>query len=401
MTAPRTEMENDTVDGVDASSSKPVDRISLEDRREFLTIQAGITEDRIKRGLREGRQTIVEGVEALERLIKQKKQIIDTSGDKLRYCVRERILSLRMHCTDMIDCLSRHLLLSTTEINHKFFTNLFRIRYVFSVLERKHRPDGFRVAVLVDASTGEVSFAEALGEEPRDGRAEGLEGGREEYCSTKRRNDRLVLGRARPAQAVQHRPCRHPVYGFSTTNTPSGSTEDLSGGAVRESTVFSTVRFPSGRSEAVEEYFKRPFRIALSISEMNRSVFVSKARAVMARLADLAGADVSELLYFSSYEYYGKYGYNQVITTEELQEYSEGVAESVEGFLEGVENEKKNILLNLALNIMPGVVYSVDLSRREAHPYFYLLEWAVSLGDESAPAPATDIHADIHGTHVK
>lgn len=393
----------------------------LKDRREFLVMQDKIIKERLEKYIKHNTLAIKSALVAYNRLNEVKSALLDNNSLFEDYFVY-RCEFFQENCTNLIECLSKNLFLSETKINYLYFTNLFRVKYVFHVLEHRIQPKGFKVDIGVDINAGNVFFIEDstniplvnqgisspnlrafLNESdhshngqihPVSKKSQGhtispkmdkKDKKTNNYKILKKHNELLLnppmnqLAKVDSEEKTQETDFNiSGSYRFATINSPYLNNENLPDRSAQNtaSIAFPVMNFPKLNFPNIEKFFTRPFKIDICINELNEYVAFQKVKIILEKISTITDMPLNDILYFSSYEYNQKYPFNELLPLIELNHFSQDIADEIEAFLHAFPLEKKMPILNIALNIAPGILHSIQFPAFQTLPGFYLIKWA-------------------------
>ncbi len=173
------------------------------------------------------------------------------------------------------------------------------------------------------------------------------------------------------------------VLKFPTMNSPhprNTNVEKKIGKDVFTNDQFlGTTNFHRREFTTIEKYFKRPFKVTIDTKSLERYVTSSKIDIILERLARISTMTTERLLYFSSYGYRRKYEMNVLLSVEEINDYSQEIKFKVDTFLNKIPINSRIPILNIIMNLAPGIIQSLDFREYEKLPYYYLVIWGKNI----------------------
>lgn len=368
----------------------------LNNKKEFLEIQKSIVTERLKKYIETQKMNINECANYLKKI--RTKQIDYKEVFQAYFFYRCEFF--QQSCREMIECLIKNLILSSTKIDYNYFSNLFNIKYVFEILKNRIQPKDFAVEVCVQINTGEVFFLEDFLKKSEKQEKDGIEkkyineeinnneqnkNEKRKYRIIKKDNECLIIKRQKEKalnsayNIPQNETMKNKLDENGITNlkypTMNSSTKYVKN-ARDLSFKFSGVSFYQNEYPEIEKYFVNPFKIRICINELTRHTTMAKINTIFDKLLKLCNMEVDYLLKFSSYEYTKKFPYNELVRVAELNNLNEEVGERIKIFLKQIQDCKKMALLNLGLNLIPGLMYCVNFKEYKNLPNSYLVWWA-------------------------
>lgn len=132
------------------------------------------------------------------------------------------------------------------------------------------------------------------------------------------------------------------------------------------------------------DYFAKPFLFKYSKRELSRFIEITKTGKILEVCKALEDLPITDLLQLSSYDYFNKNGYNNIIESEIIN--SEDVSRLIDDYIQSLPLERAPVILNYILNLSPELTNVVRTEKLRDSAYFFLLEWVTGTVNSACTA---------------